>query len=230
MRHFYALLTATDSELAAARADYLTGTLAQLTDQGLREPDLQLFIDSQRVGQCWNYLRALQAGYDSGKPLITIFEDDIVLCRNAIARIDASDVPADCAFICWCDTFLDRPRPVAKGPFVENQPKERGPDAPGYVRRVSALFYCSQALTFTRGSARTVLDSSLTRIWSAPNEGDTLIAQIFRHDYYAVHYPSIVQHIGLVSLCNPGSPLKKERVSHHFPGPDWDASQLGVFT
>jgi hypothetical protein len=69
----------------------------------------------------------------------------------------------------------------------------------------------------------------LTRHWSARHEGDQLVAQVFRHQPYAVHVPSIVQHVGDLSICNPGSGLKVERISHHYRGKDFDAATLGVF-
>jgi hypothetical protein len=230
-RHYWALITAPDP--TGKRFDYLGATLRQLAAQGIGQNnarDLNLFIDTQRYGQCWNFLRAIKAGIDSMRPWVTVLEDDIELCRGAVKRIDESGVPADCAFICWCDTFVGRPKQVIEGPYAFNRPKEPVPDAPGYVRRTSALFYCSQALTFPRSSAIAILESPLTRMWSARNEGDQLVAQVFRHDPYAVHVPSLVQHVGDLSICNPGSKLMLERLSHHYPGKDFDAATLGAFT
>jgi hypothetical protein len=56
-----------------------------------------------------------------------------------------------------------------------------------------------------------------------------MIARAFRGATYGVHFPSLVQHVGAVSLCNPGQPLQKNRISHHYGGPGFDAGALEVF-
>jgi len=245
--HFWGLTTAPDD--TGVRTDYADRTIGALELQGLHVHSvglevyacddackkaggwLRVFIDTRRMGQCWNFLRALRAGVESGAERITLLEDDIEITRGFVARVEATEVPDDCAFISWFDPFLGCPRlGTYYDAHPEIGPKEKIPDAPGFVRRVAALFYCNQALTFRRAAAEMILESSLTRMWSVPNEGDQLIAQVMRHDFYAVHVPSIVQHVGMVSLCNPGTALEKNRVSHHYRGADFDAGTLEVFT
>jgi hypothetical protein len=103
------------------------------------------------------------------------------------------------------------------------------PLTPQLVRRVCSLFYCNQALTFSRATAEKIRYSPLAMAWNRPHEGDVLIAQVLQLADYGVHFPSLVQHVGAVSLCNPGQPLKKNRISHHYPGRDFDAGTLEIF-
>jgi hypothetical protein len=232
-RHFWAMTTTGPGAGAgpdyAKRDRYARNTQAQLYAQG--RADLHIFEDAHCHGQAWNFLRALRAGVASGADRITLLEDDLELCAGFVARVDAQPVPDGCAFISWFDPFLNQPRSVlgAAGGIV-NQPKEPiAPGLVGFVRRICSMFYCCQALTFTRESALEIIHSPIAAFWPTPNEGDMLIAQVFRHRDYAVHVPALVQHVGELSLCNPGTPLKANRISHHYAGRDFDARTLPVF-
>jgi len=239
-RHDYA--DATLSQLEAQGAIVMNAWMSPADEQHLRAAPLtmaalegapaviRIFSDVHRRGQAWNFLRALRAGLDAGAERITLLEDDLEICRGFVARVEATPVPADCAFISWFDPFLGCPRLGTYQGYMALPPKEPLPPAPGFVRRICSLFYCNQALTFTRATASRIARAYISAVWTAPHEGDVLIAQILQHENYAVHYPSLVQHVGALSLCNPGQRLEKNRISHHYAGADFDAATLGVFT
>ena len=223
--HFWAMTTTSDLE----RAPYRLRALKAIAAQGPPEPGLHVFQDADHRGQAWNFCRALVAGLNAGAERITLLEDDIEICRGFVDRVERQPIPADCAFISWFDPFLGCPRLGSYyHPTVPS--KEPMPLAPGLVRRICSLFYCNQALTFTRATAERIARAPVASLWNQPHAGDEMIAQILQHENYGVHFPSLVQHVGAVSLCNPGQPLKKNRISHHYPGPDFDAGALEVFT
>lgn len=237
--HFWAMLHAPDDD--GARAGYARTLLRQLGEQrlfALQSADakvgtmceLQLFVDERRRGQAWNFLRALRAGLASGAERITLLEDDIEICRGFVQRVERQPIPDDCAFISWFDPFLGMPGRLGDYYAGDTAVREAVPDAPGFVRRLCSKFYCNQALTFRRATVEQLLTSPVALYWEAAHEGDMLIAQALQHTPYAVHAPSLVQHVGTVSLCNPGEPLKKNRISHHYPGRDFFAGALPVFT
>jgi hypothetical protein len=81
-------------------------------------------------------------------------------------------------------------------------------------------------VTWTPGALETLLASPRAVEWRSLHEGDVLIAQILAGRRYGVHIPNLAQHLGSVSLCNPGEGLTGVRTANNYPGSHFNALRL----
>jgi hypothetical protein len=167
-----------------------------------------------RQGQRRTYWRALALGVAetraSADDRILIFEDDVELCRNALAYMQRTPLPDGLDFVSWFDGHMINHR---ASPGVYPLPAEK--------------FFCLQAVTWRRSTAERLLRSPAAAAWSDRHSGDTLIARILTGRRYGVHVPNLVQHIGAQSICNPGQTLAGVRTANNYPGRSFDAARLG---
>jgi len=156
-----------------------------------------------------------------GRTLL-FFEDDLLLCKNAVSRMIAQHVPDDVGVV----TFFDM--------------KEVKPDSmPGLYRRPAdgtdgRGFWGAQCLKF----APETLTWLAQHDWMAESRGDSRMASdilmgrvIVKHprrNRLAVHVPCLVEHVGQTSACFPGlSLLPHWRRATNFMGNSFDAMSLG---
>ena len=155
-----------------------------------------------------------------GRDLL-FFEDDLLLCRNAVSRIIAQRVPEDTGIV----TFFDMKEvPPGTAPGLYRTPAE-GKQGSG--------FWGAQCLKFPLET----LIHLANKNWEEEGRigskmaSDILIGRILtKHPTrknLAVHIPNLVEHIGHASACFPGLTLTPRwRRATNFLGRDFDALSL----
>lgn len=155
---------------------------------------------------------------------LLFFEDDLLLCRNAVKRMIAQRVPDDVGIV----TFFDM-KEVAPGA------------APGLYRRPAdghhgSGFWGAQCLRIHRESLAYLAD----RNWLERGQGDPrmssdlimgrLLASHPFRKHLAIHIPNLVEHVGKSSACFNGLTLgPRWRRASNFIGTEQDAAPLPVF-
>lgn len=171
-----------------------------------------VFASRKRQGQMRTYWRAMQIGAEQARRLghdrVVILEDDVELCRNALTYMDTVTLPP-VDFVTWFDGHVI---PEGARPGIYRVPAER--------------FFCLQAVTWTPAALEILLASPRAVEWRPLHEGDVLIAQILSGRRYGVHIPNLAQHMGSVSLCNPGEDLSGVRTANNYPGQHFNALRL----
>ena len=168
---------------------------------------------AEYLGQMPTYWRALAIGLDTARGAarnrITILEDDVELCHNALFRMERVSFPPDLDFVTWYDGHAV---PAGTGAGIHRVPARR--------------FVCLQGVTWTTATAERLLQSPAAGSWGEPHRADLLISQILTGRTYGVHTPNLVQHCGADSICSPGHGLIGLRTAANYPGPDFDALSL----
>jgi hypothetical protein len=154
---------------------------------------------------------------------VLFFEDDVVLCRNAIRRMRAVQVPADCA----CVSFFDMKEvggAAAPGLYAR-----------GMNRSTSWEFWGCQSLRFPAAVVAWLAEQDWWHTWvgKAQMASDTIVGALLRrypaHIPMAVHIPCLVEHVGRTSACAPGMSLTRSRLATNFLDGDFDALSLPRF-
>lgn len=225
---------------------YVIETLRQIDKEGGAGLDRRLFVDGseefakslkQRMGALsikgWEIValgqnlgsteamrRLVVASTALGGDLL-FFEDDLLLCRNAVKRMIAQQVPDDVGIV----TFFDM-KEVAPGA------------APGLYRRPAdghhgSGFWGAQCLRIHSESLAYLADKN----WLDDSLGDGRMASdillgriMARHparNRLVVHVPNLVEHVGNASACFPGLSLSPRwRRATNFYGRSFDAMTL----
>lgn len=178
-----------------------------------------IFIDDERRGQARNFLDALGAGVDDGADRLNIFEDDGIACVGAFDYIERTPTPT---------------APVADGTALLSwYAAQLPPGTPhGWHWSDCKSFYGLQAVTFSRWAAKVILDRQVREPWPLPHGGDVMVSRALVGAPWARFCPSLFQHGGDVSVCNPmftNKPTAPERHSSTFLGQAFDARTLPVF-
>jgi len=167
-----------------------------------------------REGQKKAYWRALAIGLEEARKTrdqrILILEDDVGLCRNALRYMERARLPDVLDFVTWFDGHAI---PAGARQGIYPLPAQN--------------FFCLQGVTWKPSTLEALLRSPLAAEWGELHSGDILIAKILRGRRYGVHVPNLVQHLGAESICNPGQKLRGVRTANNFPGPTFDALNLG---
>jgi hypothetical protein len=167
----------------------------------------------EREGQTKTYWRALAVGLEEARQhradRFVILEDDAELSQNALQYMEHTPLHPVLAFMTWYDGHAVRPG-SKDGTHV----------VPGH------RFSCLPAVTWRPRTAERLLGSPDVRAWHNAHEGDVLISQILADQFYGVHVPNLVQHMGAVSLCNPGQDLTGLRTANNYRGRAFDAMTL----
>jgi hypothetical protein len=175
--------------------------------------DWPVLAGPSRLGQMRTYWRALATGVDEarrhGSDRITIFEDDVEICHNALQYMERARMPDALDFVTWFDGHVVPPG-----------------SRHGIYPVPAQYFFCLQGVTWRVSVAERLLAAPQAQAWPEPHRGDILIARILAGRKYGVHVPNLVQHRGDVSLCNPGQGLAGVRTAANYPGPQLDALQL----
>lgn len=149
--------------------------------------------------------------------LLLYFEDDVLLCRNAIRAMIEIGVPEPLGFVQYCE-ISDEPA----GPPLELYARPGQPRAlPGY-----GGFRGCQALAVPLRTLRT-FETWEAPAWMTSHECDGVMAQIA--PVYGV-LDSLAFHTGVVSAAL-GRAHVRDFVARGWPGEDYDADDLPrVFT
>jgi len=227
---------------------YVGETISQIVREGGASLPRRIFIDGSEEfkkalayrirpygGDDWELIR-LGEGLGSSEAMrrlvvqsaeekrdLLFFEDDLLLCRNAVKRMITQHVPDDVGII----TFFDM--------------KEIKPDAaPGLYRRPAngtdgRGFWGAQCLKFPSESLVWLAEHD----WMEECQGDFRMASdilmgrvMVKHpsrSRLAVHVPCLVEHVGQASACFPGVSLSPRwRRATNFMGRSFNAMSLGV--
>ncbi len=173
-------LDATVASLRAAGLDRWRGPRLLVADgYAPRVEGFETRSSTKQVGQAQTFFRLLReaaAARDFSR--VTFFEDDVVLARNALDYIAA--VEPICGVTAW---YSSRPAPL---------PTSR----PVFLRSSTYGFVRNVAVTLTVEAVREVLASPYTKAWSKRHEADAVYAFALKEPFGALHFPSLVQHIG----------------------------------
>ena len=181
------------------------------------QPDVpapwQVFITMDHppgLGSARTFLAAFREALklDPSLEFLTIFEDDIVLSRNALDYIQVVEVPADVTMISWYSWKWKPPGPLLP-PFLGIQP--------------SRFFFDSQGLTLSRRAIDAALYCPMAANWRYRNNKDIMMAWSLMDAPYAEHCPNLAQHMGGTnSACGHSVTY----VSTTFLGTEFDALTL----
>jgi hypothetical protein len=163
---------------------------------------------------------ALRLAAEANVERLLLFEDDVVVCKNAIPRMLSQAITDDTAFISYFD----------RGAIFEaiKAPTPGNMYPGGLYHTPAALFQCAQALLFPKWTIDWLVAQDPPELaWCGPNDRDTSLNHILRKSpfpYYAIHLPSIVDHVGVQSAI-----FGRERTeirAASFQGEDFDALSL----
>jgi hypothetical protein len=168
----------------------------------------------QRLGQKKTYWRALATGVEEVRKQyddrILILEDDVELCVNALKYMERVRLPRPLDFVTWFDGHM-----IPAG------------SRHGIYPAMAQNFFCLQGVTWRPAVAEALLRTPVANAWRDPHGGDILIAKILKGRRYGVHVPNLVQHLGALSICNPGQRLTGVRTANNYPGARFNAMTLG---
>jgi hypothetical protein len=188
-------------------ADYLPSTIRGLERTGALEfPGDRVIYSDGPVGHAsfvgWKIviLGASRLGpslagravleHASDRPWMLFFEDDLDIAATAVATMANAEVPEGAAFLSFYDP---RELPEGKAPGVYSAPI-LGSDGRG--------FWGSLALRFPGYTLRW-LGAAPRDEWAArPHAGDVAMSRVLLASpwpRYAIHVPSLVDHVGTVS-------------------------------
>lgn len=169
-----------------------------------------IFVDEMLEGQVKNFLQVLEVGMAEGADRFNVFEDDAVGCVGAFDVVARTPLPVGCELASWFDAVIDRVYGHPRWDFADCRD-----------------FFNMQAISLTRRAAAQILDAGHAHKWPLRHAGDLMIAQALQGFRWARFVPSLFQHGGEVSVCNPGTPLGLDtRHSRTFVGRGFDARTL----
>ena len=144
----------------------------------------------------------------AAKSDLCFFEDDLLLTKNAAARIARFRVPDDLAFVTFFSTWLTNRQPI------------------GLWRIHAASYIMAQSLKFPLRTVEELLLVRQSPEWHDMNQGgfDEALRKfaMARGWLYGIHNPNLVQHVGEASAVGNGR-LSENRVTPNFAGVETDA-------
>jgi hypothetical protein len=217
----------------AARGAYLEQTIASLERAGAGELDRVIYVDGPAEplegrfpgwfvasvsdepgrGARLAMVEIMRRASAAGVELLLYFEDDVVLCRNAIRAMIEIGVPEPLGFVSYCDLR-------GGGPPLELHA------LPGQFRGYGLPeggFRGCQALAIPLRTLR-VFDTWEAPPWVDRNMCDETIAQVV--PAFGV-FDSLADHTGHVSaITGRAYPAGRELRAAGFPGEDFDADAV----
>jgi len=163
--------------------------------------------------------RTLSDAAGEGRDVL-FFEDDLLLCKNAVERMISQQVPAQASLL----TFFDMKEVAARSSFGLYFRPPTGADHQG-------LWGC-QCLRFPADVVSWLGAQNWqgTLFGSLKMSSDLILGELLlRHpsrNQIAVHIPCLVEHVGESSACFPGIGLPDWRRATNFPGQNFDARTL----
>jgi len=217
-------------------ANYLAGTLERLDAAGAHGLDRMVLSDGPLEGACdWpniervparrstreNLWQAFRLALEVQAERLLYFEDDLWPCRNAVARMVAVPVPEGTALVSYHDKRWRSLGRTAVGVHVVPAPDVDGKG-----------FWGSQALSIPRRALEYLAtrDPYAIRTANTARNCDRVL-----EDYVAVspwpriayHAPSLIRHVGEVSVAHPDRTNPPTHIPWNYAGDDFDALSLG---
>lgn len=179
-------------------------------------------------GNAYNTINVLRLAAAERVPYLLYFEDDIALTRNAVSVMEDLIVPPDCFALQFCDLKQhgdprnDKLR-LLRQPIGDDESNTFDLTRPGPM-------WGLQALKFHPMFLRAFAQAKAPTLWARMHHSDILLSRVAvetAFPYLGIVSPSLVQHIGLKSMVNPGDGLtRRGRAAHNFPGENFDARSL----
>jgi hypothetical protein len=226
--------------------NYLSDTLRQIEQHGGRHLERHVFVDGppevadgvrrklaaarglrgwsvmslgERLGSTEAtrqvFIEVARRGTD-----LLFFEDDLLLCTNAVTRMLELDIPPAVSLVSFFD--MKEVRPGSAQGLYRRSPigRDRRGLWGNQCFRVPAdvlLWLCERNWRGTsHGASRMASDVVLGE----------LLAQHPTRPRIAYHIPCLVEHVGHGSACFPGLDLARWRRATNFPGREFDALGL----
>lgn len=196
-------------QTCSGREQMLDRTMKSLGAAGAL-PSLNVLCDHNRDGEAKTFFRILQAAASYPRmTALTLFEDDIVLAKNAFDYIATTRIDPDLAFVSWFSIYY-----------------HGGYRLPPLLSCFLARDYSfHQAITFPARTVHELLASDVLKNWPEPHNADRMYKDIFPMRKVAVHYPNLAQHVGGTDSA-VGNNKDGPRLSLTFIGEDTDALDL----
>ncbi len=231
------------------RVSYLDATIASLEKAGATEDRVLRMICSDGpidkfTHNGWRYLYALEPvgnlrkffdvlefarAYSADR--LFYFEDDVVLCKNAIARMQSVGVPEHLAFVSYFDMKEVKPH-QSRTPALLNVPV-MGLDGQGFWG-LQAVVFPKRTMDYLLANRAQILDEAGGE--ARRHQSDYFMGQaLLRSPWptYGVHVPNLVQHVGELSAVNKNAATWKDyrvnRRSTCFWGEHIDAEELATW-
>ncbi len=216
-----------------AGADYLPDTLAALDREGAADLRKVVLSDGTLATKCdWpvrvrepaarstraNLWDAFRLAVEAGAERLLYFEDDIVPCKNAIARMLAVECPERAALL----SFHDKKRRLRRAHGLHLAPA-RDIDRAG--------FWGLQAVSIPRRTLEYLVTKDPYSVWrfNVARHGDRAVEEFVVRSPWprvAYHVPSLVRHVGVVSAAHPDRFRPNRHVPETYMGDDFDAMSL----
>lgn len=240
-------LSATLDSLARAGSGRWVGPKLIASDGPLRD-DLKRAVDRDGwiisetpslLGDARAFIHRLQLTLTAYPDLdrLTMIEDDVEMCQNALDYVGAVEVPADLSLITWFTYDYDWSKPARppQGPQLTKTTLDRLRGLLGC--RPSRFFILTQAVTMPRETVERLLCCPYLHEWPKPDGHDEMIAWALGDSPYAAHFPVLVQHTAgcansavtqaRASFKIASDPAQEgARSSPLYVGPDFDAKRL----
>lgn len=173
-----------------------------------------LTTGSVRSGQAKSFFGALhKASEIAGLRYVTLFEDDMILCKNALDIIARVEINQDYVLLNWYTSKLFAQPRKGNEPYVWTMPL--------------TLYGNIQAATYPIETVRRVLASDAAKTMSVGgNIGFDFFARVFPGKLCGNVYPNLVQHMGGVNSAVSPMGAGSGNVSATFAGEDFDALSL----
>ena len=212
---------------------YLMQTLSNIDKEGGMHID-KLILSNGEMNECpsaWDYLethhalpistrtnlwQAFSIAKTRNVDSLLFFEDDIVLCKNAVARMLEVDCPSHCTFVSFFDN--NRGRSSKWGIQTSSLPKDFN----------GQLFHGTLAMSFPKKTIEFLADKDpfSLRTDQPHRQADTVMAEICATSpwpHVAHHIPSLVRHVGEISVAWPEKKrTKQDLIPESYQGDDFD--------
>jgi hypothetical protein len=217
-------------------ADYLPETLQALDRVGAADLPKMVLSDGPLPQPCrWparvrtpaarssraNLWDAFRIAVDARVERLLYFEDDVIPCRNAVTRMLAVRCPPEAGLL----SFHDKKRGLrsSQGLHVVS-----ARDSDGYG------FWGLQAVVLPRCTLTYLAAKDPYSIWTrnTSRHGDRVVEQFVAASPWpkvAHHIPSLVRHVGTVSVAHPDRRWPNRHVPDTYVGDDFDALTLPAF-
>jgi hypothetical protein len=164
---------------------------------------------------------------------LTIVEDDVELCKNALDYIAQVTIPHDASFLSWFTYPYDFSG-LERRPNYQVSPARESIPLATLACRPSRFFVLNQVCTYSRRTLDRLLTCPhITDGWPQRNGHDEMPAWALGDELYATHLPILAQHTGglnsAVTLSRKpldsesNDPQAGERTSPLYVGANFDA-------
>lgn len=217
------------------KTDYLPNTLAALDAAGAMDVTEKLVLSDgprekscdwpiailQKKGSKYALWQAIIGAAAAKSERLLFFEDDVLPSKNAVRRMLSHPIPKNAFLLSFFDLGEAFATVVDATTVMPN----------GLYEMDGSAFSSMCAVAIPRRSLRILARMEPPEFfYCTENQSDTALNVVMqmRKLTYALHHPSLVQHIGDVSAA--GGDTAAVRTSPSFIGADFDVDSLPIYT